>query len=133
MRTLATLHATAALVAASLGTAAPASAEGPAVSSVFIVEVEPANYTAYLESLKEAQMIIKGLGLPGFSVLQATAAGDATGNLAIVVESENLTTWAANTTKLQADAGWQAWVAKQQKSGLGRIVSQNMWVERLPQ
>jgi hypothetical protein len=66
-------------------------------------------------------------------VLQATAAGDATGNLAILVESEDLTTWAANTTKLQADAGWQAWVAKQQKSGLGQVVSQDLWVERLPQ
>lgn len=31
----------------------------------------------------------QGLGLPGFHVLQATAAGDATGNLAIVVNSEN--------------------------------------------
>jgi hypothetical protein len=131
MRTL--LLAAAVVVATSLGIAPPAGAAGPAVSSVFVVEVEPANYDAYLASLKEAQGIIKGLGLPGFSVLQATAAGDATGNLAIVVESENLTTWAANTTKLQADPGWQAWVAKQQASGLGNILSQNLWVERLPQ
>ena len=64
-------------------------------------------------------------------MLQATAAGSATGNLAIIVNSENLTTWAANTTKLQADAGWREWTAKQQTSGLGRVVSQNMWVERL--
>ena len=86
-----------------------------------------------MKSLEEAKGIITGLGLPGFRVLQATAAGDAVGNLAIVVESENLTTWAANTTKLQADAGWQAWVAKQQQSGLANVVSQNMWVERMPQ
>jgi hypothetical protein len=133
MRIMATLLAAAALAAGSFGTAPPASAEGPAITSVFVVEVEPANYTTYLASLKEAQGIIKGLGLPGFRVLQATAAGDATGNLAILVESEDLTTWAANTTKLQADAGWQAWVAKQQKSGLGQVVSQDLWVERLPQ
>ena len=131
MKILTTLIAAAALVAASLGTASTARAEGPAVTMVFVVDVEPANYAAYLESLKEAQGIIKGLGLPGFSVLQATAAGSATGNLAVIVNSENLATWAANTTKLQTDAGWRAWTAKQQTSGLGRIVSQNMWVERL--
>lgn len=133
MRILTTLLAATALVATSLGTASSASAEGPAVSMVFVVDVEPANYEAYLKSLKEAQAIIKGIGLPGFSVLQATAAGSATGNLAVVVESENLAAWAANTTKLQADAKWQAWTAKQRASGLAEIISQNMWVERLPQ
>lgn len=133
MRIWKTLLVAAALVVASLVTTPPARAEGPAVMMVFVVEVEPANYDAYLASLEKAQGILKGIGLPGFRVLQATAAGDATGNLAVVVESENLTTWAANTTKLQANADWQAWVAKQQKSGLGRVVSQNMWVERLPQ
>jgi hypothetical protein len=133
MRIATTLLAAAALVVAALGTAAPASAEGPAITTVFVVEVAPAKLNAYMMELKAAQGIIKGLGLPGFSVLQATAAGDATGNLAIVVNSENLTTWAANTTKLQADAGWQAWVAKQQKAGIANILSQNMWVERMPQ
>lgn len=131
MRTATTLLATAAVVVASLGIGAPARAEGPAVTSVFIVEVEPKNIEAYMASLGKAQAIIKGLGLPGFSVLQATAAGSSTGNLAIIVNAENLTTWAANTTKLQADAGWQAWTAKQRKSGLGRIISNDMWVERM--
>ncbi len=88
MRTATSLLVAAAFLVASLGSA-PAGAEGPAVTNVFVVEVEPRNLDAYLESLKEAQRIHKGLGLPGFRVLQATAAGDATGNLAIVVNSEN--------------------------------------------
>ena len=133
MRIASTLLVAAALMAASLGIAPTVRADGPAVTMVIIAEVEPGKTSAYLASLKEAQGIIKGIGLSGFSVLQATAAGESTGNLAIIVNAEDLTTWAANTTKLQADAGWQAWVAKQQQSGLAEIVSRNLWVERLPQ
>jgi hypothetical protein len=44
-------------------------------------------------------------------VWQATAAGDATGTVVVGVIYKDLATFAASTTKLQADAEWQKLVA----------------------
>jgi hypothetical protein len=110
-------------------TVAVAQAMAPAVSQVFVVDVEPKNVDDYLGRLAKAQAIIKGLGLPGFQVLQASMAGPNTGQIAVVVESDSL---AANQGKLQASAEWQKWVEEQQESELGDVVSNSIWVDVTP-
>jgi hypothetical protein len=109
-----------------------AQAKAPAVSQVFVVDVEPKNVDDYLGRLAKAQAIIKGLGLPGFQVLQASMAGPNTGQIAVVVESDSLASLAANQGKLQASAEWQKWVEEQQESELGDVVSNSIWVEVTP-
>ena len=61
----------------------PAKAQGPEVTQVLIVNVEPKDIDAYMAFVKRAQAIVKDLGLPGFQVLLATMAGDDTGTLAM--------------------------------------------------
>jgi hypothetical protein len=113
-------------------TVAVAQAMAPAVSQVFVVDVEPKNVDDYLGRLAKAQAIIKGLGLPGFQVLQASMAGPNTGQIAVVVESDSLASLAANQGKLQASAEWQKWVEEQQESELGDVVSNSIWVDVTP-
>jgi hypothetical protein len=113
-------------------TVAVAQAMAPAVSQVFVVDVEPKNVDDYLGRLAKAQAIIKGLGLPGFQVLQASMAGPNTGQIAVVVESDSLASLAANQGKLQASAEWQKWVEEQQESELGDVVSNSVWVDVTP-
>jgi hypothetical protein len=113
-------------------TVAMAQAKAPAVSQVFVVDVEPKNVDDYLGRLAKAQAIIKGLGLPGFQVLQASMAGPNTGQIAVVVESDSLASLAANQGKLQASAEWQKWVEEQQESELGDVVSNSIWVDVTP-
>ncbi len=111
----------------------PAKAQGPAVTQVLIVNVEPKDMDAYMVFVKRAQGIVKKLGLPGFQVLQATMAGEGTGSLAIVIENENLATLASNQGKTQASAEWQKMISDIQKKGISRIVSNSLWIDVTPQ
>jgi uncharacterized protein YbjT (DUF2867 family) len=126
--TLALTVAVAALIAAPT----PARAQGPAVTQVLIVNVEPMNVDAYMAFVKRAQAIVKDLGLPDFQVLQATMAGDNTGALAIVIENESLAALAANQGKSQGSAQWQKMISDIQKAGISRIVSNSLWIDVTP-
>ncbi len=110
----------------------PARAQGPAVTQVLIVDVEPKNRDAYMAFVKRAQVIVKDLGLPGFQVLQATMAGDDTGTLAIVIENESLVALAKNQGKTQGSAEWQKMISDVQESGISRIVSNSLWIDVTP-
>ncbi len=110
----------------------PARAQGPEVTQVLIVDVEPKNRDAYMAFVKRAQVIVKDLGLPGFQVLQATMAGDDTGTLAIVIENESLIALAKNQGKTQGSAEWQKMVSDIQGAGISRIVSNSLWIDVTP-
>ena len=122
----------AAAVAASIAAPTPAQAQGPEVTQVLIVDVKPENRDAYLAFVKQAQAIVKDLGLPGFQVLQATMAGDDTGTLAIVIENESLMALAKNQGKTQGSAKWQKMISDVQESGISRIVSNSLWIDVTP-
>ncbi len=126
--TLALAAAVTALVAAPT----PARAQGPDVTQVLIIDVEPKNRDAYMAFVKRAQVIVKDLGLPGFQVLQATMAGDDTGTLAIVIENESLIALAKNQGKTQGSAEWQKMVSDIQGAGISRIVSNSLWIDVTP-
>ncbi len=111
----------------------PAKAQGPEVTQVLIVNVEPKDMDAYMVFVKRAQAIVKKLGLPDFEVLQATMAGESTGSLAIVIEGESLAALAANQGKTQASAEWQKMISDIQKKGISRIVSNSLWIDVTPQ
>jgi hypothetical protein len=117
---------------AMLAAPALATAEGPSVTQVFVVDVEPRNVEAYLGKLKRAQEIIEALGLPGFRVLQSTLAGPNTGQIAVVVESKDLATLAANQARIQASEDWQKWVDDVVASGISRIASNSLWIDVTP-
>lgn len=110
-----------------------AHAEGPEVSQVLIVDVEPRNMDDYMAFVKRAQTLVKKLGLPGFRVLQATMAGDNTGSLAIVIENESLGALAANQAKVEASAEWEKLVGEIQQAGISRITSNSLWIDVTPE
>ena len=122
----------AAAVAALIAAPTPARAQGPEVTQVLIVDVEPKNRDAYMAFVKRAQAIVKDLGLPAFQVLQATMAGDDTGTLAIVIENESLVALAKNQGKTQGSAEWQKMISDVQESGISRIVSNSLWIDVTP-
>ena len=124
--------ALAAAVTAWIAAPTPARAQGPEVTQVLIVDVEPKNRDAYMAFVKRAQVIVKDLGLPGFQVLQATMAGDDTGTLAIVIENESLVALAKNQGKTQGSAEWQKMISDVQESGISRIVSNSLWIDVTP-
>ncbi len=122
----------AAAVATLIAAPTPARAQGPEVTQVLIVDVEPENRDAYMAFVKRAQAIVKDLGLPDFQVLQATMAGDNTGALAIVIENESLAALAANQGKSQGSAAWRKMVSAIQGAGISRIVSNSLWIDVTP-
>ncbi len=124
--------ALAAAATAWIAAPAPARAQGPEVTQVLIVDVEPQNRAAYMAFVTRAQRIVKDLGLPGFQVLQATMAGDTTGTLAIIIENESLAALAKNQAKTQGSAQWQKMVSDIQGAGISRIVSNSLWIDVTP-
>ena len=106
--------------------------EGPAVSQVIIVDVEPQNMEAYMGYVKRAQAVTKELGMPPFQVMQATFAGDSAGALAIVIEAESLAALAANQMKTRGSKGWQKMISDIRKAGISRVTSNSIWVDRTP-
>ncbi len=122
----------AAAVAALIAAPTPARAQGPEVTQVLIVDVEPKNRNAYMAFVKRAQVSVKDLGLPAFQVLQATMAGDDTGTLAIVIENESLIALAKNQGKTQGSAKWQNMVSDIQGADISRIVSNSLWIDVTP-
>ncbi len=110
----------------------PAQAEGPAVTQVLIVDVEPQNMEAYMGYVKRAQGIAKDLGLPPFQVLRATFSGDSTGTVAIVIEAESLAALAANRAKTAGSEQWKKMVSDIQNAGISRVASRSIWEDVTP-
>jgi hypothetical protein len=83
-----------------------------AVLQTISVQVEPGRLAEYLAKVQQLQAIAKRVDEANtMRVWQATAAGDATGTVVVGVIYKDLATFAASTTKLQADAEWQKLVA----------------------
>ncbi len=132
MRSIAWTLALAVAATALITAPTPAQAQGPAVTQVFIVNVEPQNMAAYMAFVKRAQAIVKDLGLPGFRILQATLAGENTGSLAILIENESLTAMAKNQAKTQGSAKWRKMISEVQDSGISQTVSNSLWIDVTP-
>ena len=130
VRRMALLTLLAALVG--LPAVSAAQAQGPAVRTVILVEVQPGQLGAYLQRVSQAMAIGKRLGLPAPRIFQATLAGTNVGTVSIVTDHPSLAAFAANSAKLGADPGWQSWIEELTKAGISRLVSNSLLVEVTP-
>jgi hypothetical protein len=87
------------------------------VAAVVSVDVK-GNLDAYLAGIKQLTALAKKL-VPNATVRvwQATAAGEATGTVYVVLEHPSLEDYAKNSTKLQADAEWAKVIEKLEATG----------------
>jgi hypothetical protein len=86
------------------------------------VRVKPGRRDDYVAKIAELRKISERLGTSNtMRVWQATAAGEATGTVVVGVIYTDLTTYAAESTKIQSDAEWQKLVAG--LDGMRTIVS----------
>jgi hypothetical protein len=111
---------------------AVATAEGPNVIQVVVVQVDQGHQAAYLERVKEVKAILERLGLPGFRVWQSTLSGPNTGSVIVAIESPDMTAFAQNQAKLVADPAWQKWVDDLTKWGKSRVTSNSLAMEITP-
>ncbi len=123
-----------ALLAALVGLPAvsAAQAQGSAVRRVILIEVQPGQLGAYLQRLSQVMAIQKRLDLPASRIFQATLAGPNTNTISYVTDHPSLAAFAANNTKLQADAEWQGWIEELNKAGIRRVVSNSLLGEVTP-
>jgi len=113
-------------------TPAPATAEGPKVLQIFVIDVDPGDREAYLGRIKALNPIIERLGLPNIRVWQGSYAGDSTGRLVVALEQADLTAFAANSGKIVNDAEFVKWQADLAKADISELISQSMWIEVTP-
>ena len=87
------------------------------VAAVVSVDVK-GNLDAYLAGIKELTALAKKL-VPNATirVWQATAAGEETGTVYVVLEHPSLEDYAKNSTKIQGDAEWAKVIEKLQATG----------------
>ena len=125
---------TAALAAAfGLGVLSSASWAGhhEPVIQVFTVAVKPGKLEDYQEAVEELRSVMERLGSPGVvRMWRATVAGPDSGNVIVGVEYPNQDSWAADTTKLQADEEYQDIIDDLHK--IRRIESNAMWRDISP-
>jgi hypothetical protein len=84
---------------------------GSVLQTVF-VKVKPGRLDDYVARIEKLRKISERLGTSNtMRVWQATAAGDATGTVVVGVIYKDLVSYAADSTKIQADPEWQKLVA----------------------
>ncbi len=83
-------------------------ADQNAVQHVIAVDVKPGKIDKYVATVSKGNAIVERLGLKStLRIWRATAAGDNTGTVVVVIEHLNLAAWADSATKLSADREWQ--------------------------
>lgn len=103
----------------------------PPISQVVVIDTA-GKTDVLLGEAKKNQKIFERLGIQAKRrYLQASLAGDATGNLAVVIEYPSLAAMAAAQEKLAGDAEWQKYIDKIQSSGMS-VQSNAIWVEITP-
>ena len=90
---------------------AAAKGDGPGVVTASIVQVLPGKQPDAVAGLKELAPIVTKLG-GRFSARTITVGGPTTGQIAIVVEADDLAMWGSVMDKLPANPAFQAWQAK---------------------
>lgn len=112
--------------------ATPATAEGPNILQIFVIDVDPEDREAYLARIKALDPIIQRLGRPNVRVWQGSYAGDSAGRLVVALEQTDLAAFAANSGKIVNDAEFKKWQADLAKADISELISQSMWVEVTP-
>jgi hypothetical protein len=80
---------------------------GSVLQTVF-VRVKPGRLDDYVARIEKLRKISERLGTSStMRVWQATAAGEATGTVVVGLIYKDLTTFAADSTKIQSDSEWQ--------------------------
>ena len=79
----------------------------------------------FLSQVAEGRKIHERVG-GKVRVWQATLTGESTGNIAYIIEHNDISAYADFTQKLQGDAEWQAFVAKITDNPTATILSQGM-------
>jgi hypothetical protein len=112
-----------------LGVAAPALAVDQVVLRV--VSVQTDDVDGYLREINKGKALLKRLGSPSVvRVWRARFAGENAGRLVVSVEYPSLVAFAADETKVSADAEYQAWIKGLSK--VRRVVSDSLYNELKP-
>ena len=106
-------------------------ADGPKVLNVLAVKVS-GDQAAYLAQVKQLNAITERLGAGTIRVWQATAAGTDTGTIYVAIEHADLAAFAQSSTKLEADAEFQAIIKELNTSGLREITGSSLLVDITP-
>jgi hypothetical protein len=117
-----------ALVAALCLASAP-EARGAAVWQVLSVEMQ-GDPQAWLDRVKQANVIRKRLNVVTVRVAQATLAGELTGTYFIDSEYPSLAAYADAVAKLEADAEWQALLKQFRAAADSKVVASALYVDR---
>jgi hypothetical protein len=110
-----------------LAAAAATQASAAAIWSVLSIRVE-GDAAQWLDLVKQASAIRKGLGLPTVSVVQATFSGDSTGTYYVSTEYPSLSALGEASAKLEASAEWRALLVKLQAAS--KVESSSLYVDR---
>ena len=106
-------------------------ADPPPVSQVVVIDTN-GKTDLLLSHAKKNEAIFKRLGIKARRrYLQATLAGEASGNVAVVIEYENLGAMAAAQAKLQDDKEWQAYIDEITGSDIA-VQSMAIWADITP-
>jgi len=119
-----------ALVAA-LCLASAQEARAAAVWQVLSVQVQ-GDPQAWLDRVKQANVIRKRLNVAPVRVAQATLAGELTGTYFIDSEYPSLAAYADAVAKLEADAEWQALLERFRAAAESTVVASALYVDRTP-
>ena len=94
-----------------LGVSLGASADDTVLSAV-AVRVNPGQFDTYVARVGQLQAAMERVGGSGtIQIWQATAAGEATGTVFVVVQYSSLAAYAESTAKTRADAEFQKLIA----------------------
>jgi hypothetical protein len=116
------------LIAAPLDSRA---ADPPAIVQVIVIDTNGDN-DAFLSKAQEAREIFKRLGIDARRrYMQASLAGEESGNIALTIDYPSLKALAEAGEKLSNDAQWQAYVQWIGEKGMS-VVSNSVWVDRTP-
>jgi hypothetical protein len=101
------------------------------VLQVVTVSVEPGKLGKYSDKVKELSEIMKRHDSGGvLRMWNANFAGTDTGNVLVAIEHPDAASWAASTSKIQADEDWLDIIEDLPK--LRSLVSSAMWAEVSP-
>lgn len=107
-----------------------AAADSPVVQ-VVTVKVEPGKLEQYRQELKKVRAVQTRLGSKStMRVWNTTVGGDDAGQMLVAIEYPDQASWAADTTKMQADAEWQKIQAG--LAGVRTVVSNAVWRDVSP-
>jgi cell fate (sporulation/competence/biofilm development) regulator YlbF (YheA/YmcA/DUF963 family) len=119
------------VLVAALCLASAHEARAAAVWQVLSVQIQ-GDSQAWLDRVKQANVIRTRLNVATVRVAQATLAGEVTGTYFVDSEYPSLAAYADAVAKLEADAEWQALLKQFRAATDSKVVASALYVDRTP-